>query len=450
MAIFVRDKSFYKTIVALSLPIAMQNLITTGVSMMDTVMIGVLGEVQLSGAALANQVSFVYMILNFGIAGGTGVLTAQYWGKKDVGAIKSLVSTMYRLSILIGLLTMALTIFFPEQIMRVFSSEPEVIAEGVKYLQIMAFTYVMYGVTITSIGVLRTVGTVKISLVVYSISFVVNVFFNWVFIYGNLGAPRLEIRGAAIGTLIARITEFTIIMIFMRVKENKIRFRLSDLLRFDKVRSAEFRATATPVVINELLWSSGTATLSIVLGQMGAAVVAANSICQVVVQFMSVFFQGVGNAAAVVIGNTIGMGRYEDAKQRAKTLFAMSILLGLVAGVLIVIAKPIAIGFYNVPESTKLIASQIMNVSAVIVVFQSVAMVTMVGTLRGGGDVKFVLFADILFLWMVAIPLGFFTGLSLQLPVVIVYACIKIDEILKSTFCFFRVKSGKWIKDLTV
>jgi len=450
VAIFVRDKSFYKTVLALSLPIALQNLITTGVSMMDTVMIGALGEIQLSGTSLANQVSFVFMILNFGIASGTGVLTAQYWGKRDVTTIKHIMTTMYRLSIILGIFTMLFTLIFPEQIMRIFSSEADVIVEGVKYLQIMSFTYVMYGITITSIGVLRTVGTVRISLVVYSVSFFVNVFFNWVFIYGNLGAPRLETRGAAIGTLIARITEFAIIMIFMRTKEEKLRFRLSDLLHTEKARAAEFRRTATPVIFNELLWASGTAALSIVLGQMGSIIVAANSICQVVVQFVSVFFQGVGNAAAVIIGNTIGQGKYDDAKARAKSFLAISMILGVVAGLIMLVLKPIAINFYNVSDATKHVANQIMTISSVVVIFQSVAMITVVGTLRGGGDVKFGLFIDVLFLWMVAVPLGFLTGLQLGWPIAVVYCFIKIDEILKSGLCIYRINSGKWMKDLTV
>ncbi|RPF42259.1 putative MATE family efflux protein [Hydrogenoanaerobacterium saccharovorans] len=450
MQIFVRDKSFYKTVLTLSLPIALQNLITTGVSMMDTVMIGALGEVQLSGSSLANQISFIFMIFNFGIASGTGVLTAQYWGKRDVTTIKYIMATMYRLSFIIGIFTMLISLVFPQQIMHIFSNEADVIAEGVKYLQIMSFTYLMYGITITSIGVLRTVGTVKISLVVYSISFFVNVFFNWVFIYGNLGAPRLEIRGAAIGTLIARVTEFTIIMIFMRVKEDKLHFRLKDLLHTQKERTAEFGRTATPVIINELLWASGTATLSIVLGKMGSVIVAANSICQVVVQFVSVFFQGVGNSAAVIIGNTIGQGEYDKAKERAKTFLAISVILGVFAGIIMLVLKPLAINFYNVSDATKQVAAQIMNVSAVIVLFQSVAMITIVGTLRGGGDVKFGLFIDIVFLWMIAIPLGFFTGLQLGLPIVAVYFCIKIDEVLKCGLCFYRVNSGKWLKDLTI
>ena len=449
MAIFVRDKAFYKMVLALAVPIAMQNLITTGVSMMDTIMLGALGEIQLSAASLAGQVSFIFMIFNFGISGGAGVLTAQYWGKRDITAIKHIMATMYRVSLSVGAFAMLISLFFPAQIMSIFSREPEVVAEGIKYLQIMAFTYVMYGVTITTIGVLRTVGTVKISLIVYSLSFITNVFFNWVFIYGNLGAPRLEIRGAALGTLIARVTEFLVITAFMRYKEKDLHFRWRDILPTDAGRSAEFRRTAAPVAINELVWASGFSMLSVIMGQMGSMVVAANSICQVMIQFVSVFFQGVGNASAVVIGNTIGQGRYKDAEDRAKTLLALSVILGLCACGLLLLLKPIAINFYNVSEATKQLASQIMTVASVVVIFSSIAMITVVGTLRGGGDVKFGLFIDVVFLWAVAIPLGFFTGLKLGLPAVIVYSCLRVDELLKSVFCFTRILSQKWLRDLT-
>ena len=449
MTLFVRDKSFYKTVIALALPIAMQNLITTGVSMMDTLMIGALGETQLSGASLANQISFIFMVINFGIGSGASVLTAQYWGKRDTQAIRRIMAVMYRLSILLGIITMAATLLFPVQIMHIFSNEDAVIAEGVKYLQIMAFTYIMYGITLTSIGVLRSVETVKISLVVYSISFVVNVFANWVFIYGNLGAPRLEIRGAAIGTLIARITEFLIVVIFILFKEKRVRFTLKDLVRSHSGATAEFGRTAAPVILNEVLWGVGFSMISVVLGRMGSAAVAANSICQVMVQFVSVFLQGVGNAAAVIMGNTVGAGRYEDAQKRAITFIMLALLLGLFAGGLILLVKPFAIGFYNVPEATKQLAAQLINVSSVILACQSLAMVTLVGVLRGGGDVRFVLMLDVLFMWAVAVPLGFFTGLVLNWPVPLVFALMKADELLKSICSITRICRGRWIKDFT-
>ena len=444
-----KEKNFYKLIVSIALPIAVQNLINFAVGMIDTMMLGSLGEIQLSAAAIGNNLFFILMVLMFGLAGGSNILISQYWGKGDVKSIHKILALMYRACIIITSIFVGIAMFIPSAFIKLYTSDINVIEAGSSYLRIVAIGYIFYAITNCTIMILRSVKTVKISLVVYTASLVVNAFFNWVFIFGKLGAPALGVNGAAIGTVIARITEFTIVMCFMIFFENKINLKVKHLLKVDKVILKDYVANCTPVLFNELLWSSGSTMISIIIGRLGTETVAANSISNVVFNFVTVFIFGLSNATAVIIGNTIGEGRNEKAKEYARTIGVLSIIMGLMAAGVIQIIKPYVVDFYNVSVLTKSIAIDLMSVTSIIVIFQSLGINLMMGVLRGGGDAKFVLINDIIFMWLIAIPLGFIAAFVLKLPVAAVFFIVKSDEIIKSIISVIRVLSGKWVRNLT-
>ena len=447
--IITKDKSFYKLLFSIAIPIAIQNLITFSVSMLDTMMLGQLGEVQLSAASIGNNLFFILMILIFGLAGGSNILISQYWGKKDINSIKKVLAIMYRVCIAIVILFMCIAMFLPKQFMAIYTTDTAVITEGVKYLRIISVGYIFYGITNATIMMLRSINTVKISLVVYSISLIVNGFFNWVLIFGKFGAPKLEVSGAALATVIARIVEFIIVMIFMFKYENKIKLKLKDLKIVNKIMLKDFRGVCVPVLFNELLWSTGSTMLSIIIGRLGTDVVAANSINNIAFQFVTVFAWGVSSAAAVVIGNTIGSGKKHKAKKYAYTIGVISVIMAIAASLIVFNIRHILVEFYNVSDATKTLAVNIMGVTAIIILFQIVGVNLMMGVLRGGGDAKFVLINDLVFMWLVAIPLGFIAAFVWDLPIIIIFFIIKIDEIIKAAVAIFRVISGKWIKDVT-
>lgn len=444
-----KDRKFYKLLFSISLPIAIQNLITFAVSMIDTLMVGSLGEAQLSAVSIANNLFFILMILMFGLAGGSNIMISQYFGKGDKKTIHKILSIMYRFCIAITLIFISIAIFIPENFMRIFTTDAVVIDAGASYLRIICIGYLFYAITNCTIMILRSVKTVKISMVVYSISLLVNAFFNWVFIFGNLGVPALGVQGAAIATVIARITEFTIVMVFMVKYEDKIRLKISHLLKVDKVIFKDFLSNCSPVLFNELLWSTGASMISVVVGRLGTDVVAANSINTVTHQFVTVFIFGLSNAASVIIGNTIGEGKKDKAKEYASTIGIFSVIMGMMAGIIVFMIKPIIVDFYNVSSSTKLIAMEIMSITSIIVIFQSLGVNLMMGVLRGGGDAKFVLVNDLIFMWLVAIPGGFLAAFVFELPIALVFLIIKSDEILKSIVSVIRVASGKWVNDVT-
>ncbi|MBQ5696602.1 MAG: MATE family efflux transporter [Clostridium sp.] len=444
-----RERNFYKLILSIALPIAIQNLITFSVSLIDTMMLGALGEVQLSAASIGNNLFFILTVLIFGLAGGSNILISQYWGKGDVNTIHKILSIMYRACIIIVAVFVAIATILPEEFMRIYTSDIRVIEEGAIYLRIISIGYIFYALTNATIMMLRSVKTVKISLVVYSVSLMVNAIFNYIFIFGKFGVPALGVKGAAIATVMARIVEFLIVIIFMVKYENKICLRAKHLLKVDKIILKDFMVNCTPVLFNEFLWSTGSTMISIIIGRLGTETVAANSISNVVFQFVTVFIFGLSNATAVIIGNTIGEGKNEKAKEYSRTVGVLSILMGIMAGVVILLIRPIVVDFYNVSQATKDIAIQIMNSMSIIVIFQSFGITLMMGVLRGGGDAKFVLVNDIIFLWLVAIPCGFLTAFVLKWPIAAVFFVVKSDEIIKSIIATIRVLSGKWVRNVT-
>ncbi|HGH1667095.1 TPA: MATE family efflux transporter [Clostridium perfringens] len=447
--IITRDKRFYRLLFSIALPIAVQNLITFMVSMVDTLMVGALGEIQLSAVSIANNLFFVLTILMFGLAGGSNIMISQYWGKGNVKTIHKILAIMYRVCLLITGIFIFIALFLPKYFMGIFTTDKAVIDFGASYLRIVCIGYLFYSITNCTIMMLRSVKTVSISIIVYTASLVVNSILNWIFIFGNLGAPELGIRGAAIATVCARITEFSIVLVFMFIYERKIGLKIAHLLKIDKEILKDYVGLCTPVLCNELLWAIGASMISVIVGRMGTEVVAANSINGVAHQFVTVFIFGMSNATAVIIGNTIGEGKKEKAKEYAYSIGIFSVVMGCISGLMILLIKPFVVNFYNVSYSTKLIAMEIMTVTSGIIVFQSLASNFMMGVLRGGGDAKFVLINDLIFMWLVAIPGGFFVAFVLELPVALVFLVIKCDEILKSLTSVYRVISGKWINDVT-
>lgn len=447
--IITRDRRFYRLLFSIALPIAVQNLITFMVSMVDTLMVGALGEIQLSAVSIANNLFFVLTILMFGLAGGSNIMISQYWGKGNVKTIHKILAIMYRVCLLITGIFIFIALFLPKYFMGIFTTDKAVIDFGASYLRIVCIGYLFYSITNCTIMMLRSVKTVSISIIVYTASLVVNSILNWILIFGNLGAPELGIRGAAIATVCARITEFSIVLVFMFIYERKIGLKLEHLLKLDKEILKDYVGLCTPVLCNELLWAIGASMISVIVGRMGTEVVAANSINGVAHQFVTVFIFGMSNATAVIIGNTIGEGKKEKAKEYAYSIGIFSVVMGCISGLMILLIKPFVVDFYNVSYSTKLIAMEIMTVTSGIIVFQSLASNFMMGVLRGGGDAKFVLINDLIFIWLVAIPGGFFVAFVLELPVALVFLVIKCDEILKSLTSVYRVISGKWVNDVT-
>jgi putative MATE family efflux protein len=444
--IFVRDKNFYKLILTLAIPVVLQNMITIGVNIMDTMMLGSYGEVQISGSSLANEFINIFQILCMGMGGGAAVLTAQYWGRGDVGSLKKVVTIMLRVGVAVAAAFALVTWIWPDALMRLYTPDAAIIEKGVLYFRISAPCYLLMAVSLTLTIVLRSVHLVRLPLIAAIVSFVVNIFFNWVFIFGNLGAPEMQIEGAALGTLLARIAEFGIIVGYFLFADQRVGYRLRDLVAKCGDHVRVFFTYSLPVIVSDTLLALGNNMVAIIVGHIGASFVAANAIIAQTVKLSTVFNQGLSNAASIVTGNTLGKGERETAYRQGVSFTALSVLIGLAAAGILLAITPAIINGFNITQETRDIAYQLMMAVSVMVIFQTMQGVLTKGVLRGGGDTKFLMIADVAFLWLASVPLGYLAGLVWSWPPFWIYTALKIDWAIKSIWCLFRLKSKKWIR----
>lgn len=444
--LFVKDKNFYRVALTLALPIVLQNMITIGVNIMDTVMLGSYGEVQLSGSSLANEFINIFHILCMGMGGGAAVLTAQFWGKKDITSLKHAVTIMMRICLTLAVLFTLASTLAPSFIMSIFTDDPAVIEKGRIYFLWSAPTYLLMGISLTLTLILRSVRKVGVPLLTSIICFFVNIFFNWVFIFGHLGAPEMQIAGAALGTLIARVVETAIIGIYVLKVDKNIGFRVRDLFRSCGGLLPTYLKYSIPVLISDGMLALGNTMVSIIIGHISTEYVAANAIIATIVRLSTVFTQGLGQASAVMTGNTLGRREPERAYREGVTFVTLSFVIGIFASGVILLLSPFIIGLYNIEPTTRAIAHQLMYAVAIMIVFQSSQSMLTKGVLRGGGDTKFLMIADVLFLWVASVPLGALCGLVWHLSPFVIYVALKIDWAIKSLICLYRLRSKKWIK----
>lgn len=441
--IFVREPGFYKLLLTLALPVILQNMITVGVNIMDTVMLGSFGEMQLSGSSLANDFINLFQIACMGVGGGASVLSAQFYGRGDYQNVKKTVAIMLRVILTAAAVCMLAVCVIPEQILGIYTTDEEVIRQGAIYLRYSMPSFFLMGITMTVTLILRSIRDVKVPLYASIGSFFVNIFFNWVFIFGHLGMPQMQIAGAAVGTVLARVFELIIIGGHFFFREQTVRFRIRDLfLPVGDLLQTYFRYSI-PVLCSDLLLGVGNSMVSVVIGHIGTSFVAANSIVAMIQRLCTVMTQGVGQAAAVITGNNVGAGELEKAHREGVTMLALTTLLGLATGGVIRLIGPSVIGAYNISQQTYDIAMQLLDAISLVVVFQALQSVLTKGILRGGGDTRFCMMVDATFLWLVSIPLGWMTGVVWQMPAFVVYICMKLDWIIKVVVCLVRFKRRK-------
>ncbi len=447
-SLIIKDKLFYKKAASIAIPIALQGLITNGVNMMDTIMVGAVGETQLSAVSLANQFITIFHIFCMGIGMGASVLVSRYYGMGDSSSLKKTVSIMLRLCLLLSVLFCVATVFLPEQIMRIYTEETHIISYGVRYLKYSVASYFLLGLSLTCTIVLRNVGQVKIPLYTSIGAFFVNVGANYIFIFGKLGLPKMDVAGAAIGTLIARIFEFSVICGYLFFKDKEINFKIKDLFKSVGALWKEYIRISIPVLVSDGILALGNNSVAMVIGRLGESFVAANAVTAVTQQLSSVMTQGFSQAGAIVTGYTLGEGNRKKALDQGYAFLGIGFLFGLVAAIIIMLISTPMINAYNLSSETQSIAKELMWSISIIVVFQATNSIMTKGVLRGGGDTKVLMVADNIFLWVASIPLGVIAGLVLHLPAFWIYFALKIDQFLKAFWCVIRLRSGKWIKKI--
>lgn len=447
-SLFVKDKSFYRLVITMAVPVVLQNMITIGLNIIDTMMLGSYGEIQIAGSSLANELINIFHILCMGMGGGAAVLTGMYWGKQDLKSLKKAITIMLRLCLSIAAIFTIATIFFPRQLMSLYTNDADTIEKGVLYLQYAIPTYILMGISLTLTLVMRSTRQVKLPLYTSIVVFFANVVLNYILIFGKFGFPEMQIAGASLATTICRFIETAIIGGYFLFVDKKVGYRIMDFLRPCGDLLKTYLSYAIPVFISDGLLAFGNTMVSIIMGHIGPNFVAANAIIAMTVRLSTVFTQGVSQASSVITGNTLGQGDHDKAYHQGVTFFVLSILIGIFAAVIIGCVSPIILGSYgdSITQETHEIAIQLMLAVMLMVIFQSTQSVLTKGVLRGGGDTHFLMMADVAFLWLASVPLGYAAAFLWGLSPFWIYVFLKIDWVIKTIWCTFRLKSRKWIR----
>ena len=503
MKLFQKDAHFYKKVLILAIPIALQSLIAVGVNMLDTIMVGSIGssgnvydsvilgplgktaaelasEQSLAAVSLSNTFIGIYHIFCMGLGMGASVLVSRYWGMKQKGddegekattALKQTVCLMLRLTLILATLFAIATLVMPETIMKMYAKKQvdlttvsagdfervvaenannlEIVRRGADYLRYSVITYFFLGTSLTVTIVLRSVGQALFPLFVSIGALFVNLIANYTFIFGHFGAERMEVKGAALGTLIARVFEAVMIVGYLLVVDKRIRFRIKDFFMKTGSLLKEYIRISIPVLISDGILALGNNSVAMVIGRLGSEFTSANSITAVTQQMSTVGIQGVCQAGAIVTGQTLGHGDKKKTMQQGYLFFGLGLALGLLAALIILLIKTPIINGYDVSANTKDLANQLMIAISIILIFQATNSIMTKGVLRGGGDTKMLMLMDNIFLWAVALPLGILAGFVLHLDPFWIYICLKSDQIIKAVWCYFRLKSEKWIKKIS-
>lgn len=442
------DRKFLRRIIAIGVPITIQMMLNTILNLVDNMMIGSLGESSIAAVGLANKVFFVFTLLLFGVVSGSSILTAQYFGKRDIRNIRRVLG----MSLIIGLsgaiLFMFAGLFIPKAVMRIFTPSEGTISIGASYLMIVAISYPITAITNCYIALLRATNKVKAPVFISLVSILVNVVLNYTFIFGNFGAPKLGVQGAAIATVIARVVECVSILSIVYISNGEAAAKLRELIEFDKEFIKKYFITVSPVIANEFMWGLGVTMYSLVYGRMGDSAVAAITITQNVEQICIVIFQGLSSATAVILGNELGANKLKDAEKHAKSFFVLQLMLTIVMGIVCMLIRRPLIELFSVETNVARDITRCLTVFVCYLPFRMFNLINIVGVLRSGGDTKASLLLDITGVWFVGIPFAFLGGIVLGLPIYYVYAMITIEEVYKFILGFKRYKQKKWLRNI--
>ena len=439
------SKGFYSSLVAIAIPISLQALLQNFVNMLDTIMIGRLGSVEIAAVGLGNQIFFILNMILFGITSGGGVFIAQFWGKKDLAGIRKSLGLMTIIAFVVSFIFTILCLLIPNQLIRLYSPDPQVIKVGGAYLRFVCLSYVPTAISFSITLALRSTERVKLPLVCTSISLFTNLIANYLLIF----VAGLGVKGAAIATVISRIIELVILATWSYSHKYEICGKLKELLGFNRYFIVKFLKIAFPVIINETFWGLGTSVYNAIFAHAGTNAFTAYSITGTISQLTWVFCMGFGNGVGVLIGKRIGEKKIVEAKTYAKRSMWFMPLIGAFVGVFLVPLSKLLPVFFNVDQEIIKTATAILMILIFVYPFNSFCMNWIVGVCRAGGDTVFSAVAEIVVLWCVAIPLGYVAAFVLHLPAPMIYLFFCSESIVKAIIGAIRVLSGKWLHEVT-
>jgi putative MATE family efflux protein len=445
---FFRDKAFMSTMLSLAIPVAIQQFITAGLNMVDVIMVGQLGEASIAALGLANQVFFLLILFLFGVTSGMAIFTAQFWGKGDEDGIRKVLGICLTVALGVGLLFTLAATMIPERILHLYTEDPEVIALGSSYLQIVGFSYMFMAVTTSYFAVLRSITMVKVTVVVSVIALALKTGLGYLLIFGIGGLPALGVRGAAIATTFGWVFQCLLIIILVYVLKTPLAANPLTFFRFERSFLMDVLKTAMPAAANEAFWSVGITVYNAVYAHIGTDAIAAIQINSTLEDMAFVVFIGLGNACAIMIGNRIGAGDKEVAFEYGRRFTILTVLMALLAGGVILSVRQPVIGLYDISAHAADNAFRLMTIFSFSAWLKSINFTLFIGALRAGGDTRFAMFMELFSIWLIGVPAALIGGFVLHLPVYYVYTMVLLEELVKAFVMVGRYRSRKWIHDL--
>lgn len=449
MRFMTRDRGFYKSFLRLALALMAEQAVVLSVNLADNVMLGNYAESALSGVAAVNQIQFVLQQIVYGVSNGMVVLGSQYWGQHRTGEIRKIAAIGIRCSLLLTISLFLLVSLFPAGAVGLFTDDPEIMAQGVRYLSIMRFSYVFFGLTAVMLGTLRIVEVVKIALKVSVVALVINVGINFLLIPGRFGLPELGVVGAAIGTLTARIAECVIVATYLFRREDRLKLRPKDLLGLDAAMLRDFVRVATPILIAAVIWGVSNAVQTMILGHMDKSAIAAQSISNTLYLLLKVTSVGASTAASILIGKTVGEGDMDKVRQYTRTLQVLFVLIGASLAALMTLIRFPLLSIYAISDETRRMSNAFITIQTVTIFTMSYQMPVNAGIIRGGGDTRFIMVLDMVSILGIVLPLALLGAFVWKLSPVAVTFILNSDQIFKCIPAFLRVNSYRWVRRLT-
>ncbi len=448
MAIFTKDKSFYKNLIMLAVPISLQQLITFSVGFADNLMVGTLGDTAVSSVYMGNQIQTMLQLTLGGVAGAMGILSSQYWGKKQTDTIKTIVAIGMRFALMFGLILTLLATIFPQQLLSLFTNEQDVIKGGAEYLFILAFSYVFFCISQIIVAIMRSVESPRVGLLLSIITLCVNVSLNWVFIFGKLGLPAMGVKGAALATLLSRIVEALFMLWYLFYYDKKLQFKMRDFLRRNTLLLKDFIKYGIPVIGGDMVWSINMLAQSAILGRLAKEAITAVSVASMFHNLAYIWVTGLWSSVAIITGKTVGAGLYDKMKEYAKTTQVLFLIIGVFTGALLFVLRDPFVSLYSISATATSIADELMLVLCVTIIGSTYQATCLGGLVKAGGDISFVLKNDTIFVFLVVLPAGII-ALNLGAPAWVVFACLKLDQIFKCFVAVVKINSFNWMKNLT-
>ena len=441
-------KNFYKDLRNVVQPMAIQNLISSAVNSADVIMLGYIGQTAIAASSLAGNVAFILFMISTGLSSGLVMLGAQYWGKKDTEAIKTLLGIGLRICCSVEIIVACIAAFYPRILMLIFTKDSALIAEGCKYLRAASFSYVCLSFSQMFQAGFKSIERVNIVTITSTTSLFLNIGLNAVFIFGLLGVPKMGITGVGIATSIARFIEMIICFIYAG-RQTDVKFSVSCVFRRNKLLTRDFFKYSLPAVGNELVWGSAFAMYSVIMGHLGEDIVAANSVVNTVRQLGSVLCFGMAYGGAIVVGKYMGAGDMAVAERNASRLARVTIFSGVLGAVLLICLYPVLPYIADLNETAAHYRNILLFINAYSLIGASINTVLICGIFRAGGDSKFGFVADIINMWCVSVPLGLLAAFVFKLPPLWVYFILFLDEFEKMPFVIHHYFKKGWLRNIT-